>query len=300
MTDERALVLSSQTALVTKKTEKDPVFVKYEVDPTAPGANSRISKRVVKVVEEQIDPLEPSRFRHKKAPRSPGSPPPAVLHSPQQKLTAEDQKNWKIPPCVSLWKNQKGYTIPLDKRIAGDGRYNQSHEVSDKFATFSESLFAAAELAREEVKLRSDIRLHQKAFEAKQQEDEMLAKAKEMKLKREAAQNAAASIDVGETSADAASRAQRAKIMQERAREIEREFRKESTSKRYREGKLKDRDVTELIALGGPQASIVQKNSIHEAQLFNKEQGGVGSGFGGDDEENIFESSLWENMKRKK
>lgn len=30
--------------------------------------------------------------------------------------------NWKIPPCVSNWKNAKGFTIPLDKRIAADGR----------------------------------------------------------------------------------------------------------------------------------------------------------------------------------
>lgn len=38
------------------------------------------------------------------------------------KLTLQDQQDWKIPPCVSNWKNQKGYTIPLDKRVAADGR----------------------------------------------------------------------------------------------------------------------------------------------------------------------------------
>jgi hypothetical protein len=37
-------------------------------------------------------------------------------------VTAEDQANWKIPPCISNWKNAKGYTIPLDKRLAADGR----------------------------------------------------------------------------------------------------------------------------------------------------------------------------------
>ena len=31
-------------------------------------------------------------------------------------------QDWKIPPCISNWKNQKGYTIPLDKRLAADGR----------------------------------------------------------------------------------------------------------------------------------------------------------------------------------
>lgn len=38
------------------------------------------------------------------------------------KLTLQDQQDWKIPPCVSNWRNQKGYTIPLDKRVAADGR----------------------------------------------------------------------------------------------------------------------------------------------------------------------------------
>ncbi|PKX99695.1 hypothetical protein P168DRAFT_293965 [Aspergillus campestris IBT 28561] len=41
---------------------------------------------------------------------------------PPRKLTAEDQEAWKIPPPVSNWKNPKGYTVPLDKRLAADGR----------------------------------------------------------------------------------------------------------------------------------------------------------------------------------
>ena len=35
----------------------------------------------------------------------------------------KDQQEWKIPPCISNWKNSKGYTIPLDKRLAADGRF---------------------------------------------------------------------------------------------------------------------------------------------------------------------------------
>jgi hypothetical protein len=52
----------------------------------------------------------------------PPSPPVPVLHSPPRKVTAEEQANWVIPPCISNWKNAKGYTIPLDKRLAADGR----------------------------------------------------------------------------------------------------------------------------------------------------------------------------------
>ena len=68
------------------------------------------------------DPLEPPRFKHKKIPRGPPSPPPPVLRSPPRKATAQEQKEWMIPPCISNWKNNKGYTIPLDKRLAADGR----------------------------------------------------------------------------------------------------------------------------------------------------------------------------------
>ena len=40
------------------------------------------------------------------------------MHSPTRKVTVKEQQDWKIPPCISNWKNAKGYTIPLDKRLA--------------------------------------------------------------------------------------------------------------------------------------------------------------------------------------
>lgn len=44
------------------------------------------------------------------------------MHSPPRKVTVEEQREWKIPPSISNWKNPKGYVIPLDKRLAADGR----------------------------------------------------------------------------------------------------------------------------------------------------------------------------------
>lgn len=55
-------------------------------------------------------------------PRASGAPPVPQMHSPPRNVTAKDQQDWKIPPCISNWKNPKGYTIPLDKRLAADGR----------------------------------------------------------------------------------------------------------------------------------------------------------------------------------
>ena len=97
-------------------------FVKYTPSVDTPGYNPDAANRVIKITELQVDPLEPPKFKHKKVPRGPGTPPPPRHHSPARKLTAADQAAWNIPPCVSNWKNNKGYTIPLDKRIAADGR----------------------------------------------------------------------------------------------------------------------------------------------------------------------------------
>ena len=90
------------------------------------------------------DPLEPPRFKHKKIPRGPPSPPPPVLRSPPRKATVAEQKEWMIPPCISNWKNNKGFTIPLDKRLAADGRGLQdvrSNKSPTPFPFFLNSLF---------------------------------------------------------------------------------------------------------------------------------------------------------------
>ena len=55
-------------------------------------------------------------------PRGPPSAPPPVLQSPPRKVTAAEQKEWTIPPCISNWKNNKGFTVPLDERLGADGR----------------------------------------------------------------------------------------------------------------------------------------------------------------------------------
>ena len=76
--------------------------------------------------EVQKDPLQPAQFKHKRIPAAPRSPPPPIMHSPNRKVTAKDQLDWKVPPCISNWKNAKGYTIPLEMRISADGRTLQN------------------------------------------------------------------------------------------------------------------------------------------------------------------------------
>lgn len=95
-------------------------FIRYT--PGQQQGSNGLKQRIIKMTEVVEDPLEPPRFKHKKIPRGPPSPPVPVLRSPPRKATAQEQKEWMIPPCISNWKNNKGFTIPLDKRLAADGR----------------------------------------------------------------------------------------------------------------------------------------------------------------------------------
>ncbi|KAL2915865.1 mRNA splicing protein [Polyrhizophydium stewartii] len=165
------------------KDTKGPTFVRYTpADQSAAKSVSGAETRIIKMVEAPVDPLEPPRYKHKKVPRGPPSPPPPVMHSPPRKVSVQEQKDWVIPPCISNWKNAKGYTIPLDKRLANDGRGLQEVTINDNFAKLSEALFIADRHAREEVKLRAEMqsRLAEKEKREKEAKLRMLAqKARE-------------------------------------------------------------------------------------------------------------------------
>lgn len=112
-------------------------------------------QRIIKMTDAVEDPLEPPRWKFKKVPKGPPSPPPPVLRSPPRKITAQEQKEWTVPPSISNWKNNKGFTVPLDKRLAADGRGLQDVHINDGFAQFAESLTQAERLSREEVRQRA-------------------------------------------------------------------------------------------------------------------------------------------------
>lgn len=60
-----------------------------------------------------------------------------------------------------------GYTIPLDKRLAADGRGLQQVHINENFSKLSEALYIADRKAREAVEMRSQLekRLAQKKKE---------------------------------------------------------------------------------------------------------------------------------------
>lgn len=117
-------------------------------------------------------------------PRGGGSPPVPVLHSPPRNLTVKDQQAWKIPPCISNWKNARGYTIPLDKRLAADGRGLQDVTINNKFASLSESLYIAERKAAEDLRIRNQIRKRMAMKEKEDKEKELREMASQARMER--------------------------------------------------------------------------------------------------------------------
>eukprot|EP01097_Dermamoeba_algensis_P009588 TRINITY_DN67_c0_g1_i3.p1 TRINITY_DN67_c0_g1~~TRINITY_DN67_c0_g1_i3.p1 ORF type:complete len:556 (+),score=157.11 TRINITY_DN67_c0_g1_i3:55-1722(+) len=273
----------------------EPVYVKYTPAQQGNGFNSGANQRIIRLVEHVKDPLEPPKFKHKRVPGGPPSPPVPVMHSPPRKVTAKDQQDWKIPPCISNWKNAKGYTIPLDKRLAADGRGMQESQINDNFAKLSEALYVAERNAREEVNARTQIqkKLLQKERDKKQ---EMLrnlaASAREGRLTlnsqaEEDQIHEEEDLDKNETAA----KRERDELREERRREREREKRLEAAGK-LKKRKDDDRDVSEKVALG-QLAPTMSSESMYDQRLFNQIQG-TEAGFGEDDSYTVYDKPLFQ------
>lgn len=217
---------------------------------------SQDTTKIVKIVEMPVDPLEPPKFRNQKAPPRPPSPPVPILRSPPKKLTKEDYANWKIPPCISNWVNPNGFTIPLDKRLASDGRGLQEVQVSNAFGKFRESLHAAEDVAREDLEKRKQLQKLAALKEKEEREEKLKNLASMMRQQREE-HAASSSEEEGER--------ERGRIMDERRREISKE--KKSKKKIHRD---EDRDISEKIALGMP--SKIHEDQI-DARLYNFDSG---------------------------
>ncbi|EFI28337.1 pre-mRNA-processing protein 45 [Coprinopsis cinerea okayama7 len=289
-------------------------YIRYT--PGQQNGGQGLNQRIIKMTEVVEDPLEPPRFKHKKIPRGPPSPPPPVLRSPPRKATAAEQKEWMIPPCISNWKNNKGFTIPLDKRLAADGRGLQDVHINDNFAKFSEALFVADRHAREEVRQRALMqqKLAQKEKEAKEENLRMLAqRAREERsgiAPKPSAQSQAAmkssfaAYDSGsdseaesgsdsESDDDEDARKIRDQMRAEKRREREREMRMNNMGTEQRAKMLarqQNRDISEKIALGLAKPTM-SKESMLDSRLFNQES--LSGSFGDDESYNLYDKPLF-------
>ena len=122
------------------------------------GDTSKKNDRIMKIVERQQDPMEPPKFKHKKNSQRPRPVRhrPLCIH-PHASLQLKIKRHGRFHHLCRTGRNPKGYTVPLDKRLAADGRGLQDVTINDKFAQFAEALFTADRHAREEVKQRAQM-----------------------------------------------------------------------------------------------------------------------------------------------
>lgn len=300
----------------SKNVEEKTQFIKYTPRPDAPGYNPAAAQRVIQMVPAQVDPMMPPKHKHLKAPRGPAEDPVPVLHAPPKKLTKEERDKWNVPACISNWKNTRGYTIPLDKRLAADGRGLREHTINSNFATLSESLYVAEKQARQEVRMRAQVQKKLAMQEKDKREEELRELANQARLERSGAAPTAASASEpagndrnvrvedasdnsdldddssreGETEDQVAAR-QREKLRMERKRERERELRQENNMEIKKQKLESERDVSEKIALGvhtgtGGAGEV-------DSRLYNQSSG-MDSGFGADDEYNTYSKPLFD------
>lgn len=274
-----------------QRPNKDPTFIKYTPTGTQHGTGD-VKQRVIRMVEVLPDPLEPPKFQRKKVPGQSNEAPVPVMHSPPRKVSREDMEAWKIPPCMSNWKNSKGYTRPLDKLVAADGRGIMDPQISDNFAKVTEALFIAERVARDEVDQRAQIAKLQSAKIKEHKENDLRAMAQQLLDEKTHAvqmQNRESDSDSDAALEEEEARA-RDEIRWERRREMERERRLEAAGKKTKLGRDADRDISEKIALGLA-TKTAGDDMMYDQRLFNQDAG-MNTGFGAEDNYDIYDKPL--------
>jgi len=249
-------------------------YMRYTPSEQQQIGASAPKERIIQMVEEQRDPMEPARFRtNQKLPKPPPSPPAPVLHSPTKKPTALQLKEWKIPPCISNWKNPRGYVVPLDKRLMADGRGLQQVHINENFPRVAEALYIAEQKAREAVNLRAAMEQRIAMTKKEEKEVEMrevATRAREERLVSERDRERAHKRRLDEE--EFQGYRERETIRRERIEE----HRKERNLARHRPDKAeamkrgRERDITERIALGlGAMHHVPSGESLIDQRLFN-------------------------------
>ncbi|XP_063835460.1 puff-specific protein Bx42 [Ostrinia nubilalis] len=272
-------------------------YIRYTPAQQGGAFNSGAKQRVIRMVEAQSDPMEPPRFQiNKKIPRAAPSPPAPVLHSPPRRVSVKQQRDWKVPPCVSHWKNAKGYTIPLDKRLAADGRGLQQVRINENFSKLADALYIADRKAREAVEARAQLerRLAQREKEKKEEHLRVLAqRARDHRAGIRAPEDEEAPPEVDESGLTVA---ERDKLRAERHKERQRErnLARAAPDKRNKMAKDRERDISEQIALGLPAKNTQGGEGMFDQRLFNNSKG-MDSGYGDDEAYNVYDKP-WRNQ----
>ncbi|KAK6013432.1 inhibitor of Apoptosis domain protein [Ostertagia ostertagi] len=213
-----------------QRPDEETIAEQTREDPISIGKNNGkqgSQQRIIRMVEEQKDPMEPPKFRiNQKIPRAPPSPPAPVMHSPPRKT-----------------------------------------HINEGFAKLSEALYIADRKARESVEARAQ--LEKRVAQHKKLEQE--ARMREMAAK---ARQERAGIRKRDEDEDEAVKA-REEVRRDRLDDI----RKERNIARNRPDKVdklmrdRDRDISEKIVLGLPDAKVRSSETQFDQRLFDQNKG---------------------------
>lgn len=174
--------------------------------------------------------------------------------------------------------------MPLDKRLAADGRGLQQLHINENFAKLAEALYIADRKAREAVETRAQLerKLAQKEKEQKEEHLRQLAQK---------ARDERAGIKTGhDTGVTDEEEKEREMLRQDRHKERarDRNLARAAPDKRSKLQRERERDISEQIALGMPARGVSSGETQFDQRLFGQAQG-LGHGYGDDEGYNVYD-----------
>ena len=296
-------------------------YINYQFDSNNNNPNSKPNSHLIKLVALPVDPLSNLKYRHHKIPLSNTNEKNfvPVLQSPPTPLSLEEQKKWKIPPCVNMSNNPKGLVIPLDIRLANDGRNLREYKANKNFAKFADILALTEKNVRKEIEDRNKIAQSIQIAAAMKKEQELKEAAKQARMERNSLNNYTNSnksynnnsnmiysLDTSDILSNKKEEKnflknkrersineeeikeikERNELREIRKKEIEYERRIEIMKKYEKEG----RDVNDKVLLG--QNNIINNNNVIDSRLYEVE-GGIENPFDYEEDCKVYDKPLF-------
>lgn len=195
--------------------------------------------------------------------------------------------DWKIPPCVSNYKNQKSFLIPLDMRLQMERNNRKEFEINDKFQDYSRALYLEEKKAKhylqEKRRLQQLHQLEQAKIKERHMDEEFLS------LKRQKRE------EMDRSESDSENEENKKLLKQMIMKKVEREAKIENVLKKKNKHLLEmDRELAEKIALG--EEIGAQKKLKLDGRLFKEE--GLDSGFRNSEHFKIYDQPLFREKVR--
>jgi SNW domain-containing protein 1 len=193
-------------------------------------------------------------------------------------------------------------------RLSADGRTLQQHTINEKFAKLTNAFYVVERQSRKDIDERNKIQKTMAYKEYLKQEEKMRDAASQARAEKNKIIETNVGGEEDEERGDSNKRRnpyEAVSVEEEEAkkerdmfryinkREQERDRRLEvARSKKSKTARDAERDISEKIALGQAQPTVA-KESLYDQRLFNQTSG-LESGFGDEDEYNVFDKPLFQ------